>query len=253
MISATESYREWVLEYFDQIAPVYGVRHGADLPGGSYGFTQLYRKVLSPCFRPGMDVLELGCGNGASSEMLASFGVNLTATDVSENMLKIASTRNLPNTRLRRLDAMKLETAQDLGTFDVIVAFDCFSYLPHKGKVLRDLRKHLKPGGSLIFIDLNALCPIHPISALMGRNAMKECWKTIREMTPSRLRAQFLTEGYRLDELRSLNFVPHAAHGSVYRVLKTMDPILEKLPAVSKFGTRILIRARYAASEALPI
>ena len=62
MTQITEgNYREHILEYYDNVAPDYGVKHGADMPGGRYGFGELYKKTLAHLFSPGMRVLELGC------------------------------------------------------------------------------------------------------------------------------------------------------------------------------------------------
>ncbi len=213
------------------------------MPGGQYGFGQLYKGILAPLFSPEMKVLELGCGNGASSEMLASFGVQLTATDISEEMIKVAAERNIPNIRFRTLDAMDLSEVEELGKFDVITAFNSFSYYPNKPKVLQDLKGILEPGGRLVLLDMNALCPIYPLSAWMGRLDMNWWWSTIRQMTPGGLRALLEQAGYRVLRLRTLNFVPHATHGVVFEVLKALNPMLNSIPGLNKLAMRVLAEA----------
>lgn len=240
----TKDYHEKVVSYFDDVAAIYGVKHGADMPGGKYSFGTLYREILAPHFKPGMKVLELGCGNGASSEMLASFGVELTATDISEEMLKVAAARKIPSTKLRCVDAMALDQVKDLGTFDVIIAFNSFSYYPDKPKVLRDLKNFLKPNGELVLLDMNALSPIYPVLAAVGKNEMREWWKIIKEMTPSRLRHELTVAGYEIQDMRTLNFVPHATQGTAFQFLKTLNPVLNSLPGINKMAMRVLVRAK---------
>lgn len=239
-----ESYRDKIVGYFDQVAPLYGVKHGADMPGGKYSFGQLYRKVLAPYFKPGMDVLELGCGNGASSEMLSDFGVKLVAADISQGMIDVASSRGLKNTRFRQMDGMKIDEAKDLGIFDAVVSFNCFSYFPDKAKVLRDIKRVIRPGGSLIILDMNPLCPVYPLAALFGINEMKEWWSTIREMSPGKLRSMFTRQGYRVEVVRTLNFVPHATSGVIFHALKAVNPILNFAPGLNRLAMRVLIVAK---------
>jgi 2-polyprenyl-3-methyl-5-hydroxy-6-metoxy-1,4-benzoquinol methylase len=242
LVQITENnYRERILSYYDKVAPDYGVKHGADLAGGQYGFGELYKKVLAPYFSKGAKVLELGCGNGASSEMLASYGVELTATDISDEMLIIARSRDIPNTKFLRLDAMALGEAQQLGQFDVITAFNSFAYYPAKAKVLRELRSHLNENGRLVILDMNALCPVYPLSAWIGRLEMSSWWSTTKEMTPSGLRRLFAEAGYRVERLETLNFVPHAVGGAVFQLLKFVNPLLNATPLVNKLAMRVLI------------
>ncbi len=235
--------REAIIEYFDQVAPEYGVKHGADMPGGRYSFGQLYRRILAPYFKPGMEVLELGCGNGASTEMLAGYGVKLVASDICEGMLRVAGARGIPNTTFRCLDMMKISEVRDLGSFDVVVSFNAFSYLPDKAKVLRDLNLVLKPQGRLIILDMNALSPVYWLCVLMGRNEMRQWWKTIKEMTPGNLRSLFQECGYNVELVRTLNFVPHATQGWAFKTLRAINPLLNATPLVRKLAMRILVVA----------
>ena len=55
MVRITDkNYKEYILRYYDSVAPQYGVKHGADMPRGRYGFGQLYRSALAHIFAPGM-------------------------------------------------------------------------------------------------------------------------------------------------------------------------------------------------------
>src|SRR5215211_7040503 len=45
---------------------------------------------------PGKRALELGCGTGQFTEMLAQFGGQLLAVDISPNLLDLARARGLP-------------------------------------------------------------------------------------------------------------------------------------------------------------
>ena len=62
-------------------------------------------------------------------------------------------------------------------------------------------------------------------------------------MTPWNLRRLFADAGYRVNRLDTLNFVPHAVQGSIFQVLKAVNPLLNALPLVNRLAMRVLIEA----------
>lgn len=104
---------------------------------------------------PGSPILELGCGTGNITQMLASAGHAVVAGDMSSAMLAQAESklRRFRNVRLLRLDMRRLPSR--IGSFPVIIAAcDAVNYLPS----LRDLglflacaRERLTPAGILLF------------------------------------------------------------------------------------------------------
>jgi cyclopropane fatty-acyl-phospholipid synthase-like methyltransferase len=102
--------------------------------------------------KPGMRVLDLGCGYARSSVFLArEFGVQVWAVD-----LWVPATENAGRIREEKLedqiyplhcDAKSLPFAAEF--FDVIVAIDCYSYYGTDDLYLNYLVNFLKPGGQL--------------------------------------------------------------------------------------------------------
>jgi cyclopropane fatty-acyl-phospholipid synthase-like methyltransferase len=102
--------------------------------------------------RPGMRVLDLGCGKAKSSVFLArEFGVEVWATD-----LWIAATENWQRIRDAGLekqvypihaDARALPFAAEF--FDAITAIDCYSYFGTDDLYLNYLAQFVKPGGQI--------------------------------------------------------------------------------------------------------
>ena len=100
--------------------------------------------------RPGMRVLDLGCGKAKSSVFLArEFGAQVWATD-----LWIAATENWQRIRDAGLDgqvyplhcdARALPFAAEF--FDAIVALDCYPYFGTDDLYLNYLVQFVKPGG----------------------------------------------------------------------------------------------------------
>lgn len=102
--------------------------------------------------RPGMRVLDLGCGRAMSSIFLRrEFGVQVWATDLwfsaSENLQRIRDAGIEDGVFPIHADARSLPFASEF--FDAIVSIDSFFYYGTDDLYLNYLARFLKPGGPL--------------------------------------------------------------------------------------------------------
>ena len=109
----------------------------------------LLRHVPSPC----RESLEIGCGTGAFSRLLAKRSDRVLALDLSPNMIRIAEEQSAlyPNIDFRVADLM----AHDVGAeqFDCIVTIATFHHLPTEEALLK-MKRALKLNGVLLLLDL---------------------------------------------------------------------------------------------------
>jgi SAM-dependent methyltransferase len=103
-------------------------------------------------FRPGMRVLDLGCGRGASSIFFhREFGVQVWAVDLwfdaDERLSRIRDAGAEGQVVPVRADARALPF--DRESFDVVVSIDSFPYYGTDDLYLGYLARYLKPGGTL--------------------------------------------------------------------------------------------------------
>lgn len=105
----------------------------------------------------GPRVLEIGCGTGLFTAELARSGRNITAIDVSPDLLELAAERVCrENVRFLREDAHA--TRFDSGSFDAIVGSSCLHHL-EPVRALAEFHRLLRPGGMLLFTEPNMLNP----------------------------------------------------------------------------------------------
>lgn len=98
-------------------------------------------------------VLEIGCGTGRLAALISQRGCEVFGIDVSQAMLSEAR-KNAPEAHIAHMTATQIDELEP-GTFDHIVSTLVFSELSETELdfVLRESKKLLKPGGTLIVAD----------------------------------------------------------------------------------------------------
>lgn len=104
----------------------------------------------------GLDVLDLGCGEGYVARQLKQRGAKtLEGIDISEEMIKSAQEREASEQlgiRYRAGDASVLEMFED-ASFDLVAAVFLFNYLDraHTEATMTQVNRVLRPGGRFVF------------------------------------------------------------------------------------------------------
>ncbi|HVZ10830.1 MAG TPA: class I SAM-dependent methyltransferase [Candidatus Paceibacterota bacterium] len=114
-------------------------------------------KLFAEFLKPGMRILDLGCGAGRTTGYLKNFDPNVHGADVSAAMIEKAKER-FPEIQFSVMDAAQLGFAD--GMFDAIVfSFNGLDYLypvDRRAAALAEIRRVLKPGGVFIFSSHNS-------------------------------------------------------------------------------------------------
>ena len=101
-------------------------------------------------------VLDVGCGPGFFSVLLARLGYEVTAVDYTENMLTEAR-KNAAHYGVdidfRRMDAQKLDFED--GIFDLVISRNVLWTLEQPEQAYREWLRVLKPNGTLMNFDGN--------------------------------------------------------------------------------------------------
>ena len=104
---------------------------------------------------PGTRVLEVGVGTGLA---LPSYNRDkrITGIDLSAEMLERARER-VAEQKLSHVEALLELDAEDTGfadaSFDVAVAMFVASVVPHPRQLLAEMRRVVRPGGQILFIN----------------------------------------------------------------------------------------------------
>jgi 2-polyprenyl-3-methyl-5-hydroxy-6-metoxy-1,4-benzoquinol methylase len=118
------------------------------------------QQIANTYISPNMRVLEIGCGTGTLTTMMAARGAAVTGIDASPAMLGVAAKKVTAQdladrVTLKYMDAALIGERFPAASFDLIVSTLVFSELPHDEQrfVLEACGKLLAPGGRLVIAD----------------------------------------------------------------------------------------------------
>lgn len=151
---------------FDAIAATYDKDFTSTAVGKAQRL-QVYAHIDAIISVPkALDILELNCGTGEDALYFASKGHQVTATDISTEMLDVVRTKIKfqavsPNVHLMQLDINELGTCFSGKSFDVVFSnfggLNCLS--PNQIEQLsQNLIQLLRPGGLFIAVVMPELC-----------------------------------------------------------------------------------------------
>ena len=146
-------------------------------------------EAVARMIRPDDRVLECACGTGAISVAIAPVCARLVATDYSEGMLKQARKKLAKhlNVTVEQADITDLRYADD--SFDAVVAGNVIHLLPEPGDALKELKRVVRPGGTIIVPTYVSLTDgaNNPIPQLLSRLGVR----FQEHFTPASYRAFF--------------------------------------------------------------
>jgi ubiquinone/menaquinone biosynthesis C-methylase UbiE len=119
--------------------------------------------------------LEVGCGTGKISAVVADIVGTLTVSDISEKLAREVGQKL--NVSWMQQDACALSIPND--SFDVVISSECIEHTPDPERALREMTRVLKPGGLIVVTSPNkAWYPVLWLSMVTGvrRFAGRENW-----------------------------------------------------------------------------
>jgi 2-polyprenyl-3-methyl-5-hydroxy-6-metoxy-1,4-benzoquinol methylase len=196
-------------------------------------FERLYR------LRPGARVLDVGCGVGRWSTRIADRGCEVTATDISEEMIRMA----MPHPRV----VYRIGAAQELdypdGAFDLAISVTVLQHILEQAeleKALANVRRMLKPAGELFLLEF---APRRPLARPPGVDHMS--YRSHPEWV-----ALLAQAGFELRAWSGVRFLPRRLHTLALRLRPGLEPESDAAPMVQS-AVRGLRRIDWALDQAL--
>lgn len=109
----------------------------------------LHRYALAMEFATGKKVLDIACGEGYGTNLLASNAAHVTGMDIDKKTIQKAKIKyNKKNINFKESTAEKI-LAND-NEFDLVASFETLEHLSDHISMINEIKRVLKPGGLLI-------------------------------------------------------------------------------------------------------
>lgn len=111
--------------------------------------SMLAEKAKAKSSNEKLRVLDIGCGNGSLSNLIAQQGYEVVGIEESPSGAKVAS-QNFPNCQFFQASIYDSPKTELLNAFDVVIAVEVIEHLFYPKELVRLAQKCIKPGGHLI-------------------------------------------------------------------------------------------------------
>ena len=233
-----QSYNRFQVEYFDP--KIKKTMVPRDTP---YLRRHIDEAIRFGGLTPGESVLEVGCGMGRYTLLLARRGLQLEGLDLSPVLLDYLSQVDAGAFNIRLHCANVDDPPAELrGRFDVVAGFFVLHHFFDLGRGMHGIRQFLKPGGRVVFLEPNPLCPLYYLQILFTPGMKWQGEKGILRMHPKPLALAMQAAGLGGFAMHRFGFFPpflaNRSWGS------RLEAALERIPRVDSFKAFQLVKGQ---------
>jgi len=191
------------------------------------------------------EILELGCGTGDFTRLFSRPEFTLTAVDISEDLIAIAS-KNLADYQNVQFIHSSFESLPDNKKYDAVIGSSVLHHLEIK-PALEQIHSLLKPGGVMSFAEPNMLNPqimvqknIPWIKQKMGDSPDETAffrWQINRYLREA---------GFQSIHVRAFDWLHPLVPSGLIPFIRRVGTVFEVLPLVKEFAGSLLISAQKA-------
>ena len=189
---------------------------------------------------PEMRVLEIGCGTGLFTEIFSNYGSQLTAVDISPDLLKKAHRRNFANPvdfKEGRFEEFDFEEG-----FDAIIGSSVLHHLNLK-RSLNRIYSLLKPGGIMCFAEPNY---VNPQVAVMFkfRYFFPEISPDENPFLRWQLRKNLIESNFENLTIKPFDWLHPSTPHQLINIVSYAGKLFEQIPFLREFAGSLLIKAQ---------
>jgi ubiquinone/menaquinone biosynthesis C-methylase UbiE len=109
----------------------------------------LHRYALAQCFVEDKTVLDVACGEGYGASLLGQKARKVNAIDIDAQTVQVAKDKyQQDNIQFLQGDILSLSLTDSI--FDVVVCFETLEHVMDHDRMIRELKRVLKPGGLIL-------------------------------------------------------------------------------------------------------
>jgi 2-polyprenyl-3-methyl-5-hydroxy-6-metoxy-1,4-benzoquinol methylase len=234
-------------EHYDQ-AWIQGLQAGREELGNLQ--TNLEFLARTDLLRPSDRILEIGCGTGSLTAVLAERGHDIVGTDISPAAVRHGQAKHA-HVRLEVSPAEEL--AYEDASFDKVLSFDLLEHVVPVDRHLDEVHRILRPGGYYLFQTPNKWSNI--LYELLRTKSFG--WRRYHPSlhTPGQLRRRLLRHGFRVEFIKMNPMSGHTLRklrelGPIGTVLRHVD--FQRLPLALQTNLYVVARKDETGDRSAP-
>ncbi len=192
--------------------------------------------------KPGMRVVEVGCGTGLFTELLTKIGVHVTAVELSPELLDLARARSIEPSLVTYVQG-RFEEVDLPNTFDAVVGSSVLHHLEVM-PALQRARAVLRSGGAIAFAEPNML---NPQIAVQKNVPIVKRWAgdSPDETAFFRWRLKRLMEeaGFIEAEVTPFDWLHPSTPRPLIPLINGLGKAVERVPLIREFAGSVVARA----------
>jgi len=200
-------------------------------------------KILTTHLKSSDEVLEIGCGTGYFTKEIAKTGAQVTAIDISPELLNIAR-QEITGLNVSFLLDNAYELSFKNDSFDSIVGSSVLHHL-EIDKAISEMFRVLKPGGSIFFTEPNMMNP--QIALQKNIPALKRRLGDSPDETAFfrwSLNKLLRKSGFIEIIIKPFDFLHPALSPSLIQFISSLGEAVEKTPILKEIAGSLYISAK---------
>jgi ubiquinone/menaquinone biosynthesis C-methylase UbiE len=192
--------------------------------------------------KSGSKVLEIGCGDGEFTKLVAKLNSHVIATDITPTVIKRAKARlHLKNVRFMVDDSEKLSFPTK--TFDLVCGVSILHHIDTR-KALEESFRVLKKGGRLFFTEPNLINPNIWIGLhTPGLREKMEYSPDETALIRWEIEKMLQSIGFSKYQVVNYDFLHPLTPPKLVPLLEKIGPWMEKIPLIKEISGSLIVYA----------
>lgn len=227
--AAIASHNRYQREYYDR-----GIKRTMIPKGSPYLQRHVDELARIAALRPGERVLDVGCGMGRYTLILAERDYTVEGLDLSPVLLQRLRVFNGGRFDIPLHSADVMNPPPELEQrFDAVVGFFALHHMHELERCFRGMARMVRPGGRIVFLEPNAFNPLYYIQMAITRRMTWQGDKGVTRMRMSVVGGAMKRAGLVEPTIERFGFFPpflaNTARGA------SLERTLERLPVLRPF------------------
>ncbi len=223
-----------VSEFYETDSEIYDQRWEK---AGGEATSKAQQAVVSSFIKDwtGKDVLEVGCGSGRFSVLIAQKTSAAFFLDLTTGMLKVTRKKFASTSKeFRGINASVYNIPLPANSRDAVISINVFNHIDRPQDALREIHRVLKPGGKLLVNFTNLYSYYLPMAVLIN-NSHKSIGRDVYSV--------WSKPGEVKQILNGLGFTITETAGNVFVPLNLDKPVIRNIPlALDKVSRNSLLK-----------